>query len=163
MRLGKNKNFEIIDGHNQTFSTKQLALDCCVILETEIKKNFQDKFLTGQSKEAIAIKSNTNNVIFIHNPQKYDTAFFIKKKIIVREAGSYAQDLQKHGSRFLVYKKKKDVKLRKNKNPSRKWLNSNYDKTMIQRGNHRFYFTSALGTMSRYLRSLGGEVEWYIH
>lgn len=152
---------------NRTFTTKQLAGACCMILSYNVRKDFERKFLTGQagSPESIIIRVNTNNVVWQHKPRKYDTAHFIKHRVIIREQGSYAQELQNSGSKFYVYKKRRhwlwgDYE---KQSGSREWEKKNLTKALIYRGNHRNYFGKAFIKMCDFLTSIGGEIEWNIH
>lgn len=151
--------------NNQTYTLKQLAGACCFILSWSVKLNFERKYLTGQAREQMIIRVKPNSVVWEHKPQKYDTAHYLKHRIIIHEAGSYALDLQKYGSRFLVYKKRKNQQgeFYNKQSGSRKWEKLNLEKVMIYRGNHKNYFGEAFIRMVEFLIGLGGEIEWNIH
>lgn len=145
---------------SRNYTTKQLAGACCMILSYNVMKDFETKYLTGRARESILIKSLTDRVEWLHKPRKYDTAHYLRYKVIINESGSYALDLQQHGSRFLAYKKDKE---RAKNFGTRQWERLNVQRVMIYRGNHKNYFGKAFIKMCEFLINLGGEIEWNIH
>lgn len=144
------------------YTYKQLAGACCMILSYNVRKDFEQKYLTGRagSVDSLLIKVQHDKVIWEHKPRKYDTAHYLRHKVVINEAGSYAQDLQEHGSRFLAYKKDKS---RKKNFGTRQWERLNVQKVMIYRGNHKNYFGKSFLKMVSFLQGLGAEIQWNIH
>jgi hypothetical protein len=152
----------------RNFTTKQLAGACCMILSYNVKKDFVEKHLTGRSLVSTKIDVRADKVVWTHAPRRYDTAHYIKHRQIVNESGSYALDLQNYGSRFYVYKIRRNpdgTKYRGKQSGSRAWEQKNLQKVRVYKylGNHKNYFGKAFNKMAEFLISLGGEIEWNIH
>lgn len=154
--------------NKRNFTTKQLAGACCMILSYNVKQDFVVKHLTNRAMNSIFISVKSNKVVWEHKPRRYDTAHYLKHRQIINESGSYALDLQKYGSRFYVYKIRRNpdgTKYRGKQSGTRKWEQENLQKVMIYKylGNHKNYFGRAFNRMAEFLMSIGGEIEWNIH
>lgn len=161
---------QVRNSKNQTYTLRQVAGACCLILSANVRENFSRKYLTGRagSPESLTIKNQLNQVVWKHAPQRYDTAHFIKHRQIINEAGSYALDLQKYGSRFYVYKIRRNpdgTKYRGKQSGTRKREKENLQQVRIYKflGNHINYFGNAFNKMCEFLINIGGEIEWNIH
>lgn len=149
-------------------SFKSLMIDCARILTYSVRENFKEKFLTGRAEKSIETKNIGKKVVWTHAPRRYDTAHYIKHRQIINESGSYALDLQNYGSRFYVYKIRRNpdgTKYRGKQSGSRSWEQKNLQKVRVYKylGNHKNYFGKAFNKMVEFLISLGGEIEWNIH
>lgn len=115
-----------------------------------ILNDFWDKHLSGQLMYK-GMKETANSLII--TPRKYDTAHFIKtqrrKKGIgdIRyRQGSYADELNKKGSEFEVFKKKKDLSPRIKKRKIANISEKNLDRVVVRPHNHKGYLTKAIKT-----------------
>lgn len=150
---------------------KRLVDAIQVKFHLQMQKEFSKKHLSGNLMDN-GLKYGVNTIRIA--PKKYDTAYYIKtsrmtswggigKGHIKFTSGSYADELNKKGSEFEVFKKQLTNTGKKPKTTIAKLPLSRLDRVMVYPHNHKRYaYRGLYFAIYNVVRKYKGEIQWKV-